>query len=206
MFRKIITVMTAILLMSCGDDATDVNRVSDEELPQIPPLTYTWSHPDCPFTVDFPGKPLENIGKTDKGVVSIQTAYRTDGPSYGFDCDAYVLNVFPDVESYTDIQLAELYAEQITLLPEFENAVMMSIDKTPFDNLSGAILFYSLNTANAEELMQLNAIVLKHNHTMADVAFSYPSSTNYLRAGKKFLNSVKIKKTKAADYLIKLPL
>ena len=60
MICLLIIVTAACLIISCGekvDDQGDYQYGVMKSDPPMLPLTYTWSHPECPFTVEFPGEP-----------------------------------------------------------------------------------------------------------------------------------------------------
>lgn len=178
--------------MSCGDNASEANINKDEELPEIPPLTYTWSHPDCPFTVDFPSEPEVETVKTELGVVTNHVSYITKEAFFIFVCDAYILKVFPNREKYTILQLAELYADQVISDPDFINPEVKSIKSTNYEKIDGAVLMYSVNPNMPSKLNQINTLVLSNNETMADAKVGYKSDKSLFFAGEDFFQSINL--------------
>lgn len=191
MIRQLGIAVSFLMLASCAEQADEENDGA-EQLTEIPPLTYTWSHPDCPFTVDFPGEPEVEIGRTDQGVVSIHVLYETEKVSYGFICDANILDVFPNRENYTVMELSELYADQINSEPDIELIEKDSVKSTIYTSVSGAQLYYIIRPTNDARKDYLNSIVLNVGNTMANIGVAYKGAKHNMLAGEPYLKSLKV--------------
>lgn len=82
---KLSILFMAPMVHGCGDDATNDGAYEYGVLksdPPMPPLTYEWSHPDCPFTANFPREPEVEEFIDENGGKEIIVQYL--GDTYGY--------------------------------------------------------------------------------------------------------------------------
>lgn len=157
--------------------------------PPVPPLTYTWSHPKCPFTANFPGKPDEKIVEVEGEVAEIYATYESE--LYGFVIFCDVDRLIPGKP--VDEQAFQNYARTSTDDSRLKNIKIEDIKNSPFRYLNHIKIQYSANTIHIGITAHYNSLVFNKRETVLTAMVVQLSSLRKPQNGVEFYESVKAK-------------
>ncbi len=189
MNKKFILLTMLLLLSACSEQETN-EAAGAEENPQIPPLTYTWSYPDCPFTVDFPSEPEVVVENFSHGAISYTMHYQLDDYSLMFRCDSNVLKTVQNRSDYSIEELAKQYASIITEDPIFSDSRVYMLPADHELTKQGVILAFSGKLQTQNIAVYQTALVFYVNDTFATAVLSgIQNETSF--ANSSFARSIK---------------
>ena len=161
----------------------------------MPPLPYTWSHPDCPFTVDFPGEPTLEVPEKSKKNEGFSATYESKNYFLFTTCIPTIFSERTDYGFETDQKMAEEIVNELLSENIYKNLQIISIEKSIFHNLKPAIFAYKVELTQGNYLAQVNGIVFKHKNAMLmqNIGFGAHANTMLPNNGAEFFESVRLK-------------
>ncbi len=181
----------ALIVQGCGDDATNDGAYEYGALksdPPMPPLTYEWSHPDCPFTASFPGEPEVEEFIDENGDKEIIVQYLGDNYAYQTSCDLDRL----EAGTVLNTEILDYYVEQTWTSNDIINIQIIDFEKSIFSNLPHAVFHYT-DSVKAERSVSGNSLIFYHTTTLFTSSVSYLSEQNKGSNGAEFFETVKLK-------------
>ena len=191
MIKKFLIALAILTLTACGDENGDSNDYEYGVLksePPMPPLTYTWSHPDCPFTANFPGEPeVEVIEGEDQ---SKEIIAHFSGNYYGLwvYCDVDRLPTAASISSETEL----FYINLITEDPKRKNTQINNLKESIFAQLPNVKIHFGSNF-NQNETLHNNSLVFQDGTNLFTTRVIYPNIQKDLTNGVEFFETIKIK-------------
>lgn len=182
---KSLLLTISLFLVACGDNDDNQNDYKYGVLksdPPMPPLTYTWSHPDCPFTANFPGKPKEEVIEQEDGTRLITLSYLDSKTSFHVYCDINRLN--PNFKS-DDL---EYYANSIF---SSENTTIVNRKDSLFGNMPSIELQIMSGTLGNSK-QNTNSIIFRHNYTLFSTSILKDIPINN-SSGIEFFEGIRLK-------------
>ena len=118
----VLALLTGLYLLGAEDDPeTPYQYGVLKSNPPIPPLTYTWSHPDCPFTVNFPGEPKTQVRQYSDGFEVIEVTYPATDYLLSSICIADANAFALDNTNLNNKELLEKFVNSIFQVSGFED-------------------------------------------------------------------------------------
>lgn len=186
---SLLTLSFMAILSACVEEPQQAEKseINTSALPDIPPLTYTWSHPDCPFTIDFPSKPKDELLNESNRTLTIDALLQWDKYQIYFGCDKNILNLI-NIDGLEKNFLIEQYAEQFTTSLQTTNPKFYKIiDDDQY--LWGK--FYTYHD-NYPIKGYYNSWILNFDNSMAILSFYYTSGLPMEDAGEEIYKSIKL--------------
>lgn len=187
MFKNITIFAILALLSSCDKDPSDDALVAEE----ANPFSYTWSHPECPFTVDFPGDPNVEEHKNSLGKPELIVKFEIKEVTYSFYCNVDIIQVVKEREKYTDYQLAEEFSKLMSDNEIITQSKKMKIDDTEFKHLKNAIMVLSQYGESNDNKVFSSGVVFIKSDTLAFTTYHTQMADDNL--GKLFIKLTKSK-------------
>jgi len=187
LYKKLFILASLFALSSCEQDQSENEILETAEIN----FPYTWSHPECPFTINFPGEPKVEIKKNSLGKPVLIAELDFNQTTLEFYCDIDLINVVKDSQNYTNFQLAENFVQQFSNILETSKSEYYEIKSTNLYNVENAILeFSNINTLGENEVFS-NGLILIKGKTLATA--TYYSNSKYNSTGIEFLKTIKTK-------------
>lgn len=185
---KNLFILTSLLALSSCDQDQSVKETTETTEIYFP---YTWSHPECPFTVNFPSEPNIEIKQNSLGKPVLIVELDFNQTTLEFYCDIDLINVVKDSQNYTNFQLAENFVQQFSNILETSKSEYYEIKSTNLYNVDNAILeFSNINTLGENEVFS-NGLILIKGKTLATA--THYSNSKYNSTGIEFLKAIKTK-------------
>ena len=192
--KSLIALIILLTLTACGDENGDSNGYEYGVLksePPMPPLTYTWSHPDCPFTVNFPGEPeVEVINQKNKHLKLLVS----DGHYiYQFLCFHNNLKNDQETDSFTNQELLFSLKQGIQNLESSVSIIDQKNKFQIFSHLKDLNSIYFLSLYQENKLLQNIYAIYETDVGVGMAITSYPNKKFNINNGIEFIESIKVK-------------
>lgn len=185
---KSLLLISSLSLVACGDNDDNQNDYKYGRLksdPPIPPLTYTWSHPDCPFTANFPGKPEEEVIEQEDGVSEIFAQF--NGENYGYQ-------IYCDINSLVDNKpISDVIANEYVNLLAKENFMNSKIkDISELKKLNNFRVYFESEIL-VERNIPVSTYIFQHKLDLLSATIFHKSSQMMKLQGIEFIENIKLK-------------
>ena len=156
------------------------------------PLSYTWSSPHCPFSVDFPGRPEVRQNLSDKELPIVLANFKTQDGVYSADCFANSYSERERRNFNTEYEFVKNMNAEAAEIAKPLNMKDFRIKDTRFANQENAVLYTEI-TMSTEEIPYAKQVVITYVNGDDFITVMYNSADGNIKLGDDFLKSVKLK-------------
>lgn len=159
--------------------------------PPMPPLTYTWSHLDCPFTANFPGKPEEEMIEQEDGTKLISISFQLNEAGMLLLCSKNLLDTINEIGTLNNVQASKEISKFWVEDAGYSNAKY--IENLKLKTIPNYVTYINADLLNEE--IKLKASVMNYitGNDYAAALYVYPLEYQNEINGIEFFETIKLK-------------